>query len=144
MPAQPDPVDDRSALMLAVCASDLCELFDVLLSGAHVDQQDSRQWTALSYACWYGNYEIVQQLLDSGADPNIHKSYAMVDTPLSIAAEQGHFDIVRLLIAHDADPNCYAGIEAVRAEWYARTSGHHEISEFLLYHEDKPKKDEKG
>ena len=138
MPAtQPDPIDDRTPLMLAVCADDMCELFDVLLSGAPVDQQDSRRWTALSYASWYGHYEIAQQLLDSGADPNVHDSYSMADTPLSLAAQQGHFDIIRLLIAHDADPNIYAGVSAVRAEWYARRSGHHDISEFLLYHEDK-------
>jgi len=123
--------------MLATCAGDMCEMFDLLLSGAPVDQQDSRQWTALSYACWYGHYELAQQLLDSGADPNIHESYSMLDTPLSLAAQEGHFDIVRLLIAHAADPNCYAGIVAVRAEWYARRNGHRDISEFLLYHEDK-------
>jgi ankyrin repeat protein len=123
--------------MLAAGADDLCELFEELLSGACVDQQDSRRWTALSYACWYGHYEIAQQLLDSGADPNVHESYSMADTPLSLAAQQGDFDIVRLLIAHDADPNIYAGVSGVRAEWYARRNGHHDISEFLFYHQDK-------
>ena len=123
--------------MRAACADDLCELFDLLLSGVPTDQQDSRQWTALSYACLHGHYEIVQQLLDSGADPNVYQSYAMIDAPLSLAAMKGNFDLVRLLIAHNADPNCYAGIAAVRAEWYARKGGHHDISEFLLCHEDK-------
>jgi ankyrin repeat protein len=89
------------------------------------------------YACWYNQYEIAQQLLDSGADPNIHRSYDMVETPLSIAAQQGHFEIVRLLIAHDADPTCYAGIAAVRAECHARWNGHLDISNFLLHEEDK-------
>jgi ankyrin repeat protein len=64
----------------------------------------------------------------------------MADTPLSLAAQQGHFDVVRLLIAHGADPNLYTGVAAVRAECYARRSGHHDISEFLLYHEDKHNK----
>lgn len=138
MPAsKSEPKDDRSPLMLAACAGDLCEVFDLLLSGVDVDQQDSRKWTALMYACWSQNYEIVQQLLDSGAEPNIHQSYDMVETPLSIAAGSGSFEIVRLLIAHNADPNCYAGVAAARAESYARRGGHHEISEFLLYHEDR-------
>ena len=126
--------------MLATCADDLCEVLDLLLSGAAIDEQDSRRWTALSYASWYGHYEVSQQLLDSGADPNVHESYSMADTPLSLAAQQGHFDVVRLLIAHGADPNLYAGVAAVRAECYARRSGHHHISEFLLYHEDKHNK----
>jgi ankyrin repeat protein len=134
---KPDPVDDRTPLMLAACSGDLCRLFDLILSGAEIDKQNSRQWTALMYACWYNQYEIVQQLLDSGANPNIHQSYEMVETPLSIAAQQGHFEIVRLLIAHDADPTCYAGISGVRAEWYARRNGHHDISNFLRHEEDK-------
>src|SRR5690349_3238374 len=99
MPAvQPDPLDDRTPLMRAACAGDLCELFDLLLAGAPVDAQDSERWTALSYACWHGQYEIAQQLLDSGADPNVQESYSMVHTPLSLAAKRGDFDLVRLLL----------------------------------------------
>jgi ankyrin repeat protein len=138
MPAvRPDPIDDRTPLMRAACTGDLCELFDLLLSGADVDAQDSDRWTALSYACWHREYEIAQQLLDSGADPDVHESYSMADTPLSLAAWRGDFDLVRLLIAHGADPTIYAGTSAVRAECHARRGGFHDISEFLLYHEDR-------
>jgi ankyrin repeat protein len=115
-------------------------LFDLLLAGASIDVQDSERWTALSYACWHGEYEIAQQLLDSGADPNVHESYSMVHTPLSLAAKRGDFDLVRLLIAHGADPNIYAGVSAVRAECYARWGAYHDVSEFLLYHEDRRQK----
>ncbi len=135
--SRPDPVDDRTPLMRAACAGDLCELFDLLLSGVPVDAQDSQRWTALSYACWHREYEIANQLLDSGADPDVHESYAMEFTPLSLAARQGDFNMVRLLIARGADPNIYAGVAAVRAECYARWGGFHDISEFLLYHEDR-------
>ena len=138
MPAsQPDPIDDRTPLMLAACADDLCALFEEILAGAEIDKLDSRRWTALSYACRRGHYEIVRQLLDSGANPNVHGSYDMVETPLSLAARHGHFDIVRLLVARGADPDCYAGIPAVKAECFARLAGFHHISEFLLYYEDK-------
>lgn len=141
MPAvQPDPLDDRTPLMRAACSGNLCEVLELLLSGEAVDEQDSRYWTALSYACWQGEYEIAQQLLESGADPDVHESYSMVETPLSLAAERGDFDLVRLLIAHGADPNIYAGIAAVRAECYARWRGHQDISEFLRDHEDKRRK----
>ena len=136
---RPDPIDDRTPLMLAACANDLCALFEEILSGAEIDRRDSTRWTALSYACSRGHYEIASQLLDSGADPNVHRSYDMVETPLSLAAGRGHFDIVRLLIAHGADPDCYAGIAGVRAECCARRAGFHHISEFLLYHEDRRK-----
>jgi ankyrin repeat protein len=138
MPAtRPDPIDDRTPLIRAPCADDLCELFDLILSGAPVDAQDSHGWTALNHACSHGNYEIAQQLLDSGANPNLHESYSMIETPLSLAAKCGHFDVVRLLIAHEADPNCYAGSMAIRAECYARREGHLGIAQFLRREEDK-------
>jgi len=141
MPAvQPDPIDDRTPLMLAVCSGDSAEVFEALLVSPPLDEQDSRRWTALSYACWCGYHDIARQLLDAGADPDVHESYAMADTPLSLAAQRGDFDLVRLLIARGADPDRYAGVAAMRAESYARRRGFHDISEFLLYHSDKPPK----
>ena len=123
--------------MLAAGSGDLCALFDLLLDGASVDAQDSNGWTALTYACSRGHYELALQLLDSGADLDVQESYNFKDTPLSIAAKRGDFDLVRLLIHRGADPNLYVGLPSVRAECYARQGGFHSISEFLLYHEDK-------
>lgn len=85
MPAtRPDPIDDRTPLMLAACSGDLDELFDLILTGSELDKQDSRRWTALSYACWAGHYPVIQQLLDSGADPNVHEQYCR-SKPLSFS-----------------------------------------------------------
>ena len=141
MPAvQPDPIDDRTALMVAVCEGDSSAVFELLLHSPAIDAQDSREWTALGYACWCGHHDIAKQLLDAGADPDVHESYSMLHTPLSLAAERGDIDLVRLLIARGADPDIYAGIAAMRAEVYARHRGFHDISEFLLYHADKPRK----
>lgn len=137
MPAvQPDPIDGRTALMHAAGEDDLCLLFELLLDGADVQTQDGNGWTALTHASALGHYEIAQQLLDSGADPDVHRSYDMKDTPLSMAARRGSFALVRLLIHHGADPNCYAGIGGMRAECYARRAGFEAIAEFLRSHED--------
>ena len=122
--------------MLAAGANDLCTLFDLLLEGASVDAQDGNGWTALTHACHHGCYDIALQLLDSGADLDVQASYTFKDTPLSVAARRGDFDLVRLLIHRGADPNLYVGLHAVRAECYARRSGFHAVSGFLLYHED--------
>ena len=130
------PIDDRSPLMLAACADDLCTLFELILEGADLHVQNAEGWTALTHACAHGHYEIAQQLLDSGADPDVQESNSMKETPLSLAAQLGDFDLVRLLIHRGADPNRYAGIVAVRAECRARRAGFHEISAFLRYHED--------
>ncbi len=144
MPAtRPDRIDDRTPLMLAACADDLCTLFEVILEGADVDAQDADGWTALTHACAKAHYEIAQQLLDSGAGLDVQESNSMKDTPLSMAAQCGNFDLVRLLIHRGADPNRYAGIMAVTAECYARRGGFREISEFLRDCEDKQRRSNK-
>lgn len=138
MPAvQPDPIDDRTPLMLAVCERHFGQVLDLIFNGAEIDAKTHEGWTALTYAVSYQEYEIARQLLDSGANPNPVASYDMQDAPLALAACRGDFDLVRLLIAHGADPDIYSGTFALRAEGYARRGSHHHISEFLLYHEDK-------
>ncbi len=125
--------------MRAACDGNLCELFERILDGDDVNARDHQGWTALTWACLHDEYEIARQLLESDADPDVNGSYDTADTPLSVAATQGYFDLVRLLIAHGANPDIYAGVTAIRAEGYARRNGHHAISEFLLYHEDRPR-----
>ena len=138
MPAiQPDPIDDRTPLMRAVCDCDFAQVLVLILDGAEIDARTHEGWTALTYAVSHREYEITQQLLDSGANPNPVTSYDMQDAPLALAAYRGDFDLVRLLIAHGADPNIYSGTYALRPEGYARRNHHHDISEFLLYHENK-------
>lgn len=117
--------------MLAACAGDLCEVFGLLLSGVDVNKTHENGPRSLCIL----ESELRNRLLDSGAEPNIHQSCEMVETPLSTADGSGSFEIVRL--AHNADPNCYSGVAAGRAEAYAQRGGHHGISEFFLYHEDR-------
>lgn len=125
--------------MSAVCAGEFGHVLELILDGAELDTRTHKGWTALTYAVKHQEYEIARQLLDSGANPNPVVSYDMEDAPLALAAHQGDFDLVRLLIAHGADPDIYSGIFALRAEGYARRAGHHNISEFLLYHEGRRK-----
>lgn len=119
-------------------------VLELIVSGVAVDEQDSFQKTALIYACEAGNYEVAHQLLDAGADPDVHQSNALIDTPLSAAAAAGHFDLVRLLIAHGANPNVYAGMIAVRAECHARRNGFPQIAEFLRECEEQAYRRERG
>ena len=70
---------------------------------ASVSEEISRQF-ALALAAQHGHVEIVQILLDAGADPNRYSppgghSHA---TPLHQAALAGHIDVVRLLIDRGA------------------------------------------
>jgi hypothetical protein len=82
--------------------------------------------------------EAVQALLAAGADPDVHGDYDTFEIPLTLAAGRGHFTIVRALVGAGANVGLHGGCSQWTAECVARHRGHHEISEFLLYHEKKP------
>ena len=69
----------------------------------------------------------------------MHEDYSTFETPLTLAARQGFFPIVRSLVAAGANVGLHGGCEHVTAECRARLTGHHEISEFLCYHEKVPR-----
>ncbi|KAF8488022.1 ankyrin repeat-containing domain protein [Russula emetica] len=71
-----------------------------------VDPRSFDGTTPLHSAAFYGDLEMVQVLLDYGADVNSKNSFR--NTPLDNASRNGHRDdarVARLLIAHGADPN---------------------------------------
>jgi hypothetical protein len=62
-----------------------------------VDHPFRYERTALSFATARGNLEIVQLLLERGADPNKKDSFYGA-TPFNWAVNEGHVDVVRMLI----------------------------------------------
>ena len=73
----------------------------------------------LCVAAKNGHGNVVQLLLDNGADLNKRDNYGITPlnragaTPLHWAAEEGHKDVVKLLIVRGADPNQGVG----EVEW---------------------------
>ena len=59
--------------------------------------------TPLYRAAKHGQKDVVQLLLDLGAEPN--KADILGWNPLYVAAQQGHGDVVQLLIDKGAEPN---------------------------------------
>ena len=64
----------------------------------NADSKDDK-WTLYRAAC-KGRIDIVQRLLNNGANSNYDKS-----TALYRAAREGHTEIVRLLLENGANPN---------------------------------------
>ncbi|MDD9900597.1 MAG: ankyrin repeat domain-containing protein [Alphaproteobacteria bacterium] len=84
------------------CDQALC--LDLIRQGAEVNgHYEERNWTPLIFAAQYGFTDIVQSLLDHGADVDRKNGYD--SAALSYAAYFGRTDTALLLIEHGADIN---------------------------------------
>lgn len=87
--------------------------------------------TALHLACFYGQEEAVECLLDAGADASAGALNQSASTPLHEAARGGHRNIVLLLLARGADSEV-----PDRQGWtplhLAASQGYQDIVEVLL------------
>lgn len=93
-----------SELFYAVNRNDIKNI-KILLSYDNIDINIKNMWdeTPLHEACYNGNIEIVQMLLEKNADLNLQdKDF---NTPLILSSMNGHYGVVKLLISKNADIN---------------------------------------
>jgi ankyrin repeat protein len=141
MPCDIDAQDDHgvTALMYAAIEGHTEVVRRLIEHEADLElQSSSRRYSALMYAVRGGHTSTVQALLAAKADPDVHDEDDTFDTPLTLAARSGFLPIVRALVAAGADVSLRGSVWQLPAEAVARREGHHDISEFLLYHEKKP------
>jgi hypothetical protein len=105
----------------------LCRL-DVNKTGA-VDRVDGSGTTALQWACERGHLDVVQLLLEKGADVNAQGGEC--GNALQAAAQGGHLEIVQLLLEKGADVNTQ-GRHYGNAFYAAARGGHLKIVQLLL------------
>ncbi|KAI0183107.1 hypothetical protein EV127DRAFT_447893 [Xylaria flabelliformis] len=90
-------------------------------------------YTGLMVAIETTRREIVQLLIDSGADVNLKPRYAVKRTPLQYAAELGHLNMVRMLLEQGAEVNAEPAIRSGgSALQLAAISGNCNIANELL------------
>jgi len=82
--------NDKTAVLQALSAADTV-----------VNQRMSDGTTALHWAAYNGNMDLVEELLDAGADANARNDYG--STPMAEAAVLGNLDIIRELFNAGAD-----------------------------------------
>ncbi|THZ28559.1 hypothetical protein D6C89_02537 [Aureobasidium pullulans] len=93
---------------------------------AKSNSSDLYNATALKYACAIGRHEIVEYLLESGAD--VPKPCDYLSLPLDIACRNGALEVIEMLLAYGAKANaCDSG--ALTA---ACKGGHIEVAQLLL------------
>lgn len=105
------------------------ELRELLAGGADVDAHAQQGATALHWAAFNGNAELVRMLLKAGARVD-----AVLDngsTPLHLAAFEGHTDVVRLLLQHGADPSART-LDGITPAAWARREQHQDTLQALV------------
>lgn len=126
-----------SELHDAVRHGDLAQIEALVTSGeAHVDSRDEQNGaTALLLAAGKGKRQVVERLLELGADINAQGGKNSM-AALHGAAKNGHFAVVELLVqagGSTIDMNALDGSGCTALYWATR-KGHLKIVEFLLDH----------
>jgi len=92
-----------NTLTRSVQSNSIKHVKGLLRNGIDPNIKDKRDNTALIYASFNGNTEIVKTLLKYGANPNILDNANT--SPLHLAIRQGNLEITKLLIESGADIN---------------------------------------
>jgi ankyrin repeat protein len=82
----------------------------------------------LNLACYHGNVEEIQLLIDAGADVNALGEKGA--TPLHSAAGGGHVAVVKLLLSYGAKPNVTDEFGSAPVNW-AELGGYPDVIDIL-------------
>lgn len=97
---------NMTPLMEAVVEDDVSEVEKLVAAGHDLFEVDDEQTTALHYAVYYDNFEIVELLLENGANSNDADDYT---TALTAALANENYEIAALLYEYGADPSIEDG-----------------------------------
>lgn len=124
-----------SGLVIAAKNGDIdmmCQLLQQ--NNVNVDEKDGDGYTALHWACDYGNDRIVSLLLRAGADVNIKDSDSQ--SPLIWACDKGHEVIVKILLkSNEIDINIISD-QGYSALICSTINGYTSIVQLLLNNEN--------
>ena len=94
-------VEGETPLMTAAAEGDLAGVEQALADGEDVHAKDAEGSDALMYAIYWGDPDVIQTLLDAGADANTADNYT---TALAIAVLYEDYESAKLLVENGADP----------------------------------------
>jgi ankyrin repeat protein len=136
-PVVVEPVEKAAPLVLAARGNDVSTVRALL--SAHpapdVNQRTADGTSALHWAVYHGDSDLVTKLLAAGADANARNDYG--STPMSEAAVRGDLKLLRALLAAGADVESPNADGQTALMIVARTSNL-EAGELLLAHGAKP------
>jgi ankyrin repeat protein len=91
--------------MIAVAEGHVSTALILLQAGARPNITNTQGRSALMFAAWYHNNELVAMLLKAGADPNIIPTDTDGMTALIASTRKGYKDTVDILLKGGADLN---------------------------------------
>ncbi len=118
-----------TGVALLVSNGQKAEALQQIAAGADVNAVRTDGSSALLYAAYQGDVELVKALLDKGANPNLRNEYGAF--PLSEAVQQGSQVIIDLLLSHKADANL-GNVEGETALMVAARAGNLPAAQALL------------
>ena len=92
------------AVLGAAMSGNIAALDMILDTGAYIDSQNPKGWSALMEACKEENYAMVERLISRGANLNLAEGVNSL-AALHIACAVGAANIVSLLLKNGANPN---------------------------------------
>lgn len=107
-------------LLDAASMGETDEVAALINEGAEVDAADTEGTTALLYAAYNMDPEMIRLLLDAGADPNTMDNYS---TPLMTAVSYEDRESAALLVEYGADPYMEDPNGDTPAEYISATTG---------------------
>jgi ankyrin repeat protein len=107
------------------------EALRAIAAGADVNERSADGTTALQWAAYNGDLELVKLLIARGADPKPRNDYGM--TAMAAAAVEGDYEIVKALVDAGADVES-ANAEGQTALMVVARTGRVKTAELLLEH----------
>lgn len=127
--------DSMTPLLLAISKQHFNTTKTLLELGADpspTNSEQSPQYLPLNYACYIGNYQIVELLLTY---PKVYQNYqkdAEGLLPLHVVAKTGRWELIELLVSKNADPNEFDGFNKWTPIFYSVSEGHVKTTEKLI------------
>ena len=117
-----EPLERDAPLVLAARADDAAAVRRLIgeLPRADIDQRTADGTTALHWAVYHDEVDLIERLLQAGASPNVRNDYG--STPLSEAAVVGDVRVLRDLLRAGADVESANGDGQTALMILARTS----------------------
>ena len=99
-------MNQNQNLLVSAANGDLQGVLEALTSGADINTKDSNGFTALQFATYNAQLEVLQILVEANADPNVfdYKNYNNY-TPLHYSASFNQMDIVKVLLQSQTNPH---------------------------------------